>query len=138
MFDGCTEDPRTTEDEMMHSARCSKVFSWRQRRLLILAAVAVSLASPIWLFGPDSAATAAENKQGMKTAVIPVEGMVCVACAAMVKKALKSLTGVSNVEVSMEKRTALVTFEAGKVSLDRIVAAIDNAGYKAGTPKEVE
>jgi len=123
---------------MVHSARRSKVFSGRQRLLLILAAVAVSFASPVWLPGPDFTATAAETKQGLKTAVVPVEGMVCVACAATVKKALKSLTGVANVEVSLEKRTALVTFEAGKVSLDRIVAAIDNVGYKAGKPKEVE
>lgn len=138
MFDRYIEGLVMTEDEMMHSGYHSKVFSGRQRLLSVLAVVAVSLTSPLWLPGPDFTATAAENKQGLKTAVIPVEGMVCVACAATVKKALKSLTGVSNVEVSLEKRTALVTFEAGKVSLDRIVAAIDNVGYKAGTPKEIE
>ena len=124
---------------MMNSARALKAPSWRQRLLLILTGAALLLGPPVYVsvVGATSA-RAAENKQDLKTTVIPVEGMVCVACAATVKKAIKSLSGVSNVEVSLENRTARVTFATAKISLDRITAAIDGVGYKAGTPKEVE
>ncbi|MGH8628314.1 MAG: heavy-metal-associated domain-containing protein [Gammaproteobacteria bacterium] len=40
----------------------------------------------------------------MKTVVIPVEGMSCVACAARVKKSLTSTAGVGNVQVRRAKR----------------------------------
>jgi copper chaperone CopZ len=66
------------------------------------------------------------------------KGMVCVACAATVKRALKSIDGVSNVEVSLEKRTVQVTYAPDKLSPDRLVAAVNKAGYSAGAPKEVE
>jgi copper chaperone CopZ len=70
--------------------------------------------------------------------VIPVEGMACVACAASVKRALKAIDGVAAVEVNLEKRSAQVTYMPAKVTPDRLVAAINKAGYRAGTPKEVE
>jgi len=62
--------------------------------------------------------------------------MACVVCAATVKKTVKSLAGVSRVEVSLEKRGAQVTYEPDKVSPDTIVAAINKLGYKAGSPRE--
>jgi Cu+-exporting ATPase len=57
--------------------------------------------------------------------------MACVVCAATVRKTVKSLDGVSRVEVSLEKRSARVTYAAGRLSPERIVAAIDKLGYKA-------
>jgi len=86
---------------------------------------------------PPALVAAAPAAQ-VKTVVIPVQGMVCVACAATVKRALKSVDGVSQVEVNLEKRAAQVTYAPDKVSPDRLVAAINKAGYTAGIPKEVE
>lgn len=73
----------------------------------------------------------------MKTVLIPVEGMSCVACAASVKKALTSLGGVSKVEVNLAERNARVRFDSTRVSPDRLVAAINGLGYRAGVPAEV-
>jgi copper chaperone CopZ len=81
------------------------------------------------------AATADQAK--VKTVLIPVEGMSCVACAASVKKALTSLGGVSKVEVNLAERNARVRFDSTRVSPDRLVAAIDGLGYHAGAPAEV-
>jgi copper chaperone CopZ len=86
---------------------------------------------------PPALAAGASGTQ-VKTVVIPVEGMVCVACAATVKGALKSIAGVSHVEVNLEKRTAQVTYAPDKLSPDRLVEAINKRGYRAGVPKEVE
>jgi copper chaperone CopZ len=43
---------------------------------------------------------------------------------------------VVDVEVSPEQRTAKVTFAANKLSAERIAAAINQAGYRAGMPGE--
>jgi copper chaperone CopZ len=112
---------------------------FRVRRALLVLAGAMFLLGSLPLSLPTEAAgPQADQKIQVKTVVIPVEGMVCVACAGTVKRALKSIDGVSNVEVSLEKRTAQVTYAPDKLSPDRLVAAINKAGYSAGTPKEVE
>ncbi len=81
-----------------------------------------------------------QSNVALKTVVIPVEGMVCVVCAASVKQAIKSLQGVSRVEVDLAKRSARVTFVPERISADRVVAAINSTSgaFHAGTPMEVE
>jgi copper chaperone CopZ len=112
--------------------------AWTRR--MVPAIVGASL-----LIAPLASAVAAEPapprgdaQARLTTVVIPVEGMVCFACAATVKRAVRSLDGVVDVEVSIEKRTAKVTFAAGRLSAERIAAAISAAGYKAGTPRAAE
>jgi mercuric ion binding protein len=112
--------------------------SYARRMLLVLAGASVLLGSAGRVFSAGPPSPKDEAHADLKTIVIPVEGMVCFACAATVKKAVKSLEGVRDVEVSLEKRTAKVTYAAHKLSADRIVAAINQAGYRAGLPKEAE
>jgi copper chaperone CopZ len=108
-----------------------------RRMLLGLAAASVLLGIPgAGLAAEPSPKGAAQAD--LKTIVIPVEGMVCFACAATVKKAVQSLGGVVDVEVSLEKRTAKVTYAADKLSADRIAAAINQAGYRAALPRGTE
>jgi copper ion binding protein len=112
--------------------------SYTRRMLLAWGGASVLLG---WL-GAGLSAEPLSPKGGTQsdreTIVIPVEGMVCFACAATVKKAVKSLDGVVDVEVSLEKRTAKVTYAANKLSAERIAAAINQAGYRAGMPRGAE
>jgi copper chaperone CopZ len=64
--------------------------------------------------------------------------MSCVSCAARVKRALKGIEGVEHVEVSLERREAVVRFLPGKVTPQRLEAAINGLGYKAGKSRVVE
>jgi Cu+-exporting ATPase len=73
-----------------------------------------------------------------KTVLIPVEGMSCAACVARVKKALASVVGVFDVEVSLAERRARVRFDPARASADQLVAAINALGYRAGLPTEVK
>ena len=57
---------------------------------------------------------------------ILVEGMSCGHCVNHVKEALEDL-GATNVEVSLEKKTALA--EVNDLSDESIKAAIEDAGY---------
>lgn len=70
----------------------------------------------------------------IKTVTLPVEGMSCGSCVASVKRTVKGLPGVTGVEVSLEKRQARVQYEEGKITPDRIAAAIRDLGYKTGEP----
>lgn len=117
----------------------SSALSYGRRMMLVFAGVVLLFGSPGYALAAGTAASgSSDSEAALKTIVIPIEGMECVACAATVKHTVKSLAGVSRVEVSLEKRTAQVTYAPDKLSLDRIVAAIDKLGYKAGIPRDAE
>lgn len=123
---------------LMGPDRRSNALSYGWRILLVIAVGGVLLISPALLLPTEAQPKASESKRDLKTVVIPIEGMVCVACVATVRKTLKSLDGVSRVEVSLEKRNAQVTYAANQLSPNQIVAAVNKLGYRAGTPREVE
>lgn len=64
----------------------------------------------------------------MKT-IINVEGMSCSHCVNAVTKAVESLDGVSEVQVSLEAKNATVDYDSDKVTLEAIKAAIEEEGY---------
>lgn len=73
------------------------------------------------------------------TVTLDVPGMTCATCPITVKKALSKVPGVSRVEVSYERREAVVTFDETRVAIDQLLLATKNAGYpatvKQATPK---
>jgi copper ion binding protein len=62
---------------------------------------------------------------------LKVEGMTCGHCVMHVQKALEALPGVKKVTVSLPNKEATVIHEAGKVTKEQMLKAIDEAGYKA-------
>ena len=84
---------------------------------LALFALAAALSAPGW------AAT--------KTVTLSVPGMTCAACPITVKKALTKVDGVQKVEVSYQKREAVVTFDDSKTRVEALTQATENAGYPA-------
>ncbi len=69
---------------------------------------------------------------------IAVDGMVCTACLSTVKKTIKSLNGVKDVEVSLENKNAFITFYPNLTQPEKIQKAINDKGYTAGKPQEVK
>lgn len=67
------------------------------------------------------------KKAKAETYTIAVEGMMCPRCVAHVTDALKAVSGVSAVEVSLESKTATVTATSPRAKL---VEAITKAGYE--------
>jgi copper chaperone CopZ len=106
--------------------------------LLLVAGALFVLGSLGLGLGTRALAAQPAAKGDLKTVVIPVEGMACIACAASVKRALKAIDGVSGVEVNLERRTAQVTYVSGKVAPERLVEVINKLGYRAGTPREAQ
>jgi periplasmic mercuric ion binding protein len=64
-----------------------------------------------------------------RTVTLNVPGMTCSACPITIKKALNKVQGVSKVEVSLEKKQAVVTFDDTKADTKTLVKATTEAGY---------
>ncbi|WP_127476482.1 mercury resistance system periplasmic binding protein MerP [Sulfurivermis fontis] len=64
-----------------------------------------------------------------QTVTLSVPGMTCAACPITVKKALSRVDGVSKVEVTFEKREAVVTFDDAKTNIQKLTKATEDAGY---------
>lgn len=72
----------------------------------------------------SSAAVAAEQ-----TVTLNVDHMTCSTCPITVKASLMAVPGVTKAEVSLEQKTAVVTFDDAKASVADLVNATTNAGY---------
>ena len=67
----------------------------------------------------------------METTVLKVEGMKCGGCVNSVTTVLQALPGVARADVSLERNEARVEYDAGKVGVDAMKAAIADAGFEA-------
>jgi Cu+-exporting ATPase len=70
-----------------------------------------------------------EEKVQVKNLTLNVDGMSCGHCENAVKQAVGNIEGVTNIEVSLAKKTVDVEFDFTKVSVDEIKDAIENQGY---------
>jgi len=66
----------------------------------------------------------------MQTATLGISGMTCGGCVRSVSKVLNALDGVAKADVSLDKRCAVVDYDAAKLDLDQIKHAIQEAGYE--------
>ena len=64
-----------------------------------------------------------------KTVTLSVPGMTCAACPITIKKALTEVDGVTEAEVSFDKKEAVVTFDDTKTNVPALIGATTNAGY---------
>ena len=85
-------------------------------KTLLAVTVALSL-----LAGPAWAAS--------KTVTLDVPGMFCAACPITVKKALTKVTGVAEVNIDLDAKEAVVTFDDAKTNVATLTKATTNAGY---------
>ena len=70
-----------------------------------------------------------EKEEKNMVKVLDVEGMMCAHCQAHVQKALEEIAGVTEVNVSLEEKTATVTMES-EIADDKLSQAVTEAGYQ--------
>lgn len=111
-------------------AKWNKVVLWFATGFVLIAAAFPSLSSAILRATRSSAPVAVADGN---TAVLKVEipSMDCVACALNIQSVLKKQTGVTGAQVSYDTKEAVVQYDATKTSPEKIVAAIDETGFKA-------
>ncbi len=63
----------------------------------------------------------------MSDTILKIEGMTCMHCKMRVEKALKAVPGVTNAQVDLDKKQAVV---AGSAEQPVMAKAVADAGYK--------
>jgi mercuric ion binding protein len=81
------------------------------------------------------AAAAAPIWAATQTVTLSVPGMTCAGCPITVKKALSKVEGVSKTDVTFEKREAVVTFDDGKTTIQKLTKATEDAGYPSSVKR---
>jgi periplasmic mercuric ion binding protein len=92
-----------------------------QAKNLLASLALVTVTAPVW------AAT--------QTVTLAVPGMTCAACPITVKKALSKVEGVSQVNVTFEKREAVVTFDNARADVQKLTKATEDAGYPSSVKR---
>lgn len=74
----------------------------------------------------------------MKENTFKIEGMTCSSCAGHVEKATRKLNGVIEANVNLATEKLVVKFDEKKLSMEEIISAVENAGYKATAQEKVD
>ncbi|MFV1984198.1 MAG: mercury resistance system periplasmic binding protein MerP [Thiohalomonadales bacterium] len=66
-----------------------------------------------------------------KTVTLDIPGMTCKFCPITIRKALEKVPGVINAKAEYETKTATVTYDPQKTTVEKLTNATKNAGYPA-------
>ena len=102
----------------------------RLATLLVAATLGIAATFASHAAGTDSpsANTAAADSK----VIISVEGLTCATCSLTVRRALKKMDGVKEIEPGPQENEAAVTYDASKVKPEQFIEAINKLGFKAG------
>jgi copper chaperone len=70
----------------------------------------------------------------MQTEILKVTGMTCGGCTSTVTNALKTLSGVGDVKVSLSAGEASIQYDERLTSPDKLKSAVERAGYGVNAP----
>jgi len=73
----------------------------------------------------------------MQTELLKVSGMTCGGCVSKVTQALKAVSGVGEVKVSLSAGEATVQFDERRTSPVQLRSAVKGAGYSADATSPV-
>jgi Cu+-exporting ATPase len=72
----------------------------------------------------------------MENATLKLRGMSCASCANQIEEAIRSVSGVADCSVNFGAEQAIVQYDAQKTNLEKIQAAVEEAGYAAFSLQE--
>lgn len=84
--------------------------------------------SPILIHKNSSILLAKDKSE--KTYNLKIEGMTCTGCESAIKKSVKKLNGVKDVQADYKTGEGTVKFDKNKVNIDDIIQSIEKLGYK--------
>ena len=74
----------------------------------------------------------------MQTELLKVTGMTCGGCISTITHALKAISGVRDVDVSLSAGEATVEFDERLTSPEKLKSAVKGAGYGVDTPNAAQ
>lgn len=69
---------------------------------------------------------------------LDIRGMSCASCVSGVESGLKYLDGINDVSVNLATEQADIEYDADKLSVDDLIAAVDDTGFEAALPESPE
>jgi copper chaperone len=66
----------------------------------------------------------------MQTVTLGISGMTCGGCVRSVTNVLTALDGVAKADVSLEKKSAVVEYDPGKVQIEQLKRSVVEAGFE--------
>ena len=66
----------------------------------------------------------------MEKATLNIFGMTCGGCVRSVSSVLNALDGVVKADVSLDKKCAVVDYDAAKLNVDQLKHAVEEVGYE--------
>lgn len=111
-------------------AKWNKVALWFATSVVLVTAAFPSLSSAI-LRGTQSNAPVAVADANSAVLKVKIPSMDCAACAASIQTKLRRLAGIATAQVNYDTKEAVLRYDAAKLSPEKIIAAIDETGFKA-------
>jgi copper chaperone CopZ len=111
----------------------NKAILWVSTAFVLIAAAFPTLSSTILRARQDASCCAPAPVADASSAILrlSIPDMNCAACALNIQAVLKSQDGVSQAQVSFDTKAALVRYDTTKLSPEKIIAVIDQTGFKA-------
>jgi len=106
--------------------------------LWIATALAVALAAlPLYagavarLLHPEELGPARSAGGNVESLKVKIPSMDCAACAVNIQRTLRKEEGVARAEVVFKTKEAVIEYDPARISAEKIVAVIDETGFKA-------
>jgi copper chaperone CopZ len=117
--------------EIKSAGRWNKIAVW-----FATFVAAIAIAFPTFDFTNATAAQGMlnQNRQQHSTtvvAVLDIEGMDCKGCAKGLEATLGRIKGVKKAAVEFEQSRAVVEYDPARVTLQHLIASVDETGFKA-------
>ena len=111
-------------------SKWNKAVLWLATSVVVLMAAFPSLSSAILrATQPGAPSAVADGNSAMLKVKIP--SMDCAACAVSIQTKLRKQAGVVTAQVSYDTKEAVVQYDTTKLTPEKIIAAIDETGFKA-------
>lgn len=111
-------------------AKWNKVVLWFATGVVLVTAAFPSLSSAI-LSGTQSNAPVVVTDANSTVLKVKIPSMDCAACAVSIQTKLRQQPGIVTAQVNYDMKEAVVQYDATKLSPEKIIAAIDETGFKA-------
>ncbi|MBI1869935.1 MAG: heavy-metal-associated domain-containing protein [Chlamydiae bacterium] len=119
------------EKKSCESEQCEMGRKRMTRNILILASAVVLTFAGFNIYTYARGKPVRNLSQADTRVSIPVKGMSCFTCEIAIQQAVKKLPGIRNVKASASDGIVLVSYDTEKTSLDEVINAINETGYKA-------
>lgn len=77
-----------------------------------------------------------QTQNNSQTVMLDMQNMTCAMCSITIRKALEGVDGVQSAKVDCDSKTANVTFDPKKTTIESLLKATTNVGYPANVHPE--